>query len=297
MVVCVVVNWNGWPDTIACLRTLLHQTFQPLHVVVVDNGSTNESVDRIASFLQEEKGSPTECTLLSNPINVGFAGGANAGIREALRLNAEFVWLLNNDTECPPDTLEKLVETSRKGPHTGIVGTVLYYHADPGQVQAWGGGAINRFTGVTTHFLRPVIPGADFYTTFASVLIRAEVLHEIGLLDPSFFMYYDDSDFCLRMAKTRWKIAVASHTAVLHKESASTEGPRDPFMEKTVALSGMHFLRKHSPVPWLSIPVFLLLKLVNRARRGEWQAFHAVWKAGREVRRRTSAETSGTPRR
>lgn len=277
MVWCVVLNWNGWRDTLACLRTLTCQTCQPLHVIVVDNGSTDESLVQLGLWMDEQTACSTTFSLLPSPSNVGFARGANLGIQQALEAGAEFVWLLNNDTECPPDTLARLVASAQHGANTGVVGTVLYYHADTARVQAWGGGRINRWTGTATHYLRPTKLGNDSYLTFASVLIRAAVLQQVGLLHEGYFMYYDDSDFCLRVTGTEWKIIVAIGTAVLHKESASTEGPRDPFMEKTIAVSGLRFLARHSPVPWLSIPIFLMLKLGNRARRGEWAAFRAVW--------------------
>ncbi len=287
MVACVVVNWNGWSDTLACLRTLVHQTWHPLHVFVVDNGSSNDSVARLGAFFEEAKAGPTRFTLLQSEENVGFSSGANIGIREALGQGAQFVWLLNNDTECPPDTLEKLMRAAAHDGGAGIVGTVLYYHDNPARVQAWSGGYIERWLGTATHYYKPVRQARGSYTTFASALIRAEVLQEVGLLFEGFFMYYDDSDFCLRMEKTHWTIAVAGDTAVLHKESASTEGPRHPFMEKTIAVSGMKFLQRHSPLPWLSIPVFVLLKLANRARRAEWAACQAVLKAYAEYRRGT----------
>ena len=115
------------------------------------------------------------------------------------------------------------------------------------------------------------------------------MLREVGMLYEGFFMYYDDSDFCLRMEKTRWKIAVAHDTAVLHKESASTDGPHNPFMEKTITISGMRFLQRHSPFPWLSIPLFLLLKLGNRARKREWAASRAVLEGWKEYRSKSPA--------
>ena len=282
MVVCVVVNWNGWADTLACVRTLSIQSWQPLQVIVVDNGSTDGSVAQIRSFIAELEGAATQLSLIESSTNLGYSSGANLGIREALKRGAEFVWLLNNDTECPPDTLEKLVRTASQQPGTGIVGTVLYYHSDPAKVQAWGGGRIHRWSGIAAHSYAPVGQMRGSYTTFASVLIRAEVFRDIGLLHEGYFMYYDDSDFCLRMERTRWKIGVAADTAVLHKESASTEGPRDPFMEKTIAVSGMRFLKRHSPAPWISIPLFLLLKLGNRVRLREWAACRAVLQAARE---------------
>lgn len=281
---CVVVNWNGWRDTLACLRTLACQTCQPLQVIVVDNGSTDDSVAQLEAWIGLERSCPTTFSLLRSSSNLGFARGANLGIRQALEQGAEFVWLLNNDTECPPDTLRKLVSTATLQPDAGVVGTVLFYHSDPSQVQAWGGGRVSRWWGTASHYLRPTRLQQDSYVTFASVLIRAEVLQQLDLLHEGYFMYYDDSDFCLRLAKTQWGLAVAADTAVLHKESASTEGPRDPFMETTITVSGLRFLQRHSPAPLLSVPGFVLLKLANRARRGEWAACRAVLQGLRQYR-------------
>ncbi|MGI4852795.1 MAG: glycosyltransferase family 2 protein [Janthinobacterium lividum] len=286
MVWCVVVNWNGWRDTLVCLRTLASQSLQPLHVVVVDNGSTDDSIEQLGAWMKTAESSPTTFSLLPSGANLGFARGSNLGVRQALEAGAEFVWLLNNDTECPPDTLAKLVQTARNGLSTGMVGTVLYYQSNPAKVQAWGGGRIHCGSGTATHYLRPTVLESNSYLTFASVLIRTAVFQEIGLLHEGFFMYYEDSDFCLRVRKTEWKLAVAADTAVLHKESASTEGTRNPFMEKTTASSGMRFLSRHSSLPWLSIPLFLMLKLGNRARRAEWAAFRAVLSGAADYFRR-----------
>lgn len=277
MTACVVVNWNGWRDTIACLRTLsLQETTEDLRVYVVDNGSTNDSVEQIERFLALNGNKTEAFRLLKHGQNVGFPSGANIGIRYALANSAEFVWLLNNDTECPPDTLQKLVTVARAQPHAGIIGTVLYEHQNPLKVQAWSGGHSNRWLGTSTHAHSPFPQTRGAYTTFASALIRAEVFRDIGLLYEGFFMYYDDADFCLRMEKTSWKIAVATDTAVLHKEGASGEGPRNPFMEKTITVSGLRHLKRNSPLPFVSQVAFVALKVANRGLHREWAAVQAV---------------------
>jgi GT2 family glycosyltransferase len=284
MVYCVVLNWNRWQDTLACLHTLASQTVQDLQVLIVDNGSTDGSQEKIGAFTQAQSG-PVGFRLIETGENLGFGKGSNVGIREALRCGAEFVWLLNNDTECPPDSLEKLFRVARQQPEAGIIGTVLLYHHDPSQVQAWGGGQVFRWFGTASHFVTKTPLKRDTYITFASALIRSEVFESIGLLYEGAFMYYEDSDFCLRLQETKWHLAIAEDTAILHKESASTDGVRNPFMEKTIAVSGMHFLKRHAPLPLLSMFAFLAIKLVNRARRGEWAALRAVLQGWSEYRR------------
>jgi GT2 family glycosyltransferase len=119
-VCCVIVNWNGWRDTLECLASVREQEYDHLQIVVVDNGSTDDSVERIRSAFPEVR-------LIETGKNLGYSGGCNEGLRVALAGNSQFVWLLNNDTICPPDTLRKLVRRAIASPEAGLVGTVLYY--------------------------------------------------------------------------------------------------------------------------------------------------------------------------
>lgn len=266
---CVIVNWNGWRDTLDCLASLRGQTYQNLQTVVVDNGSIDDSVEKIRNTCPEVQ-------VIETGKNLGFPTGCNVGIRAALEAGADLVWLLNNDTVCPPDTLEKLVQRAEEDPQAGMVGTVLLYAHDPTKVQAWGGGKVVPVIGFATHFMAPMAFGKNCYTTFASVLCRAEVFREIGLLYEGFFMYCDDSDFCLRMQKTRWKIVMAEDTAVLHKEGASTTSSEKPFMTRTVTVSTLRLIKRHSRWAWIGMPVFVLLRLGKRVVHGEWRGARAV---------------------
>jgi GT2 family glycosyltransferase len=111
------------------------------------------------------------------------------------------------------------------------------------------------------------------------------MLEEVGLLYKGFFMYYDDSDLCLRMQKTRWKIVMAEDTAVLHKEGASTTTGEKPFMTKIVTLSSLRLIRRHSKVAFLGIPLYVALRLGNRIFRREWKGVRAVWQGASEFMR------------
>ena len=268
---CVIVNWNGWPDTLDCLASLRTQTYPNLTTVVVDNGSTNDSVARIRSAFPEVK-------VIETGKNLGFSGGSNAGILDALGADAEFIWLLNNDTICPPDTLEKLVRRAMADPQAGLVGSVLMYAHDPTQVQAWGGGKVQPWIGYVTHFTSPVEFGRNCYITFASVLCRSEVFREVGLLYEGFFMYCDDSDFCLRVHKTHWTTVIAEDTAILHKEGASSKGSEKPLMTTVVTVSTLRFIRRNSRWAAIGMPVFVMLRLGKRLVRGEWRGIKAVCK-------------------
>jgi GT2 family glycosyltransferase len=268
-VCCVIVNWNGWRDTLDCLASVRQQEYGALDLIVVDNGSTDDSPARIRAGFPDVR-------LIETRRNLGFAGGTNVGLREGLAGNAEFFWLLNNDTVCPPDTIRKLVRKAQEKPEAGLVGTVLYYADDPTRVQAWGGGRVRWAIGYSTHFLAPAELGPECFVTFASALVRRAVLEEVGLLYEGFFMYYEDSDFSQRMQRMRWRLAVAEDTAVLHKEGGSGGRHESPAQARMRTTAGMRFIERNSGMAWLGMPVFVALRLARRVASREWRSLPAV---------------------
>ncbi|RMH58292.1 MAG: glycosyltransferase family 2 protein [Deinococcus-Thermus bacterium] len=261
----IILNWNGWKDTLACLFSLEDLDYPSYEIVVVDNGSTDNSVEEI------RKAYP-QITLLETGRNLGFAGGNNLGIRYALEKGANYIWLLNNDTVVAPNALTAMVEIAESNPKIGAVGSVLYYMDQPERVQAWGGGRISLITGRSRHLLSP---GELHYITGASLLLRTEALEQVGLLDEGFFMYWEDVDLSLRLQNRGWKLAVASGSRILHKESASV-GKRSSLMDEYFNASAVVFFYRHASLPFL--PVFLGVggRLLKRIFKGDWKRALAV---------------------
>lgn len=259
----VVLNWNGWQDTIECLRSLDKLAYQHYRVLVIDNGSTDDSVARIKEQFPEIE-------LIETGKNLGFAGANNLGILHALNRGAEFVWLLNNDTLVEPHSLSQLVEVALNNPEAGAVGSVLYYLDNPSQVQAWGGGRVNFLLGRTHHAHQPA--RLD-YLTAASLLIRRRVFESVGLLDDGFFMYWEDADFGYRMRKAGWKLAVAAETRILHKESASS-GTKSYRTNLYLSASTVRFFSKHGKAAFATIAVSIAGRALLRLATGAW---HRAW--------------------
>jgi GT2 family glycosyltransferase len=276
-VFCIVVNWNGWADTSACLTSLVQQDYPSLHILVVDNGSTDDSVARIRAEFPR-------ASLILTGRNLGFPSGCDVGIRHAVAAGADYIWMLNNDTIAPPDTCSRLVAKALADPSAGIIGSVLYYMHDPAQVQSWGGGEINALLGRSTHALEPFTPGPHSYMTFASALIPRQIFEQVGILYEGFFMYWDDTDLALRVTRAGYSMAVAEDTAILHKEGGSSER-RSPLIDRFSVASGLHFLRRHSPVPAFSMVFFLTTKLTSRVLQGHWKNARAVLLAIGDYRR------------
>lgn len=212
----LILNWNGWKDTIKCVNSLKATSCtESYKIIVIDNCSSDDSVKRI------KDGCP-EIELIQNERNLGFGGGCNVGLRYSMQNSVEFVWLLNNDTTVHTDCLQELINVAKTDPSIGIVGSVLYHMNTPETVQAWGGGYINFWAGNTKNIYNANESPKLQYITGASMLIRVKALLKTGLFDEnSYFMYWEDADLCFRLIRNGWKIKVAERSKVLHKESAS----------------------------------------------------------------------------
>lgn len=274
-VVCVVVNWNNWQDTTKCLTSLREQSYKNLHVIVVDNGSSNDSVIQLRS-------EHPWATIVENGYNAGFSRACNVGTAMGIERGADLVWLLNNDVAAPPDTAAKLVRKASENPEAGVVGAVLYYMHDPVRVQAWGGGDISLWTGYSRHFINPEKFGPNGYITFASAMIRREVYEQLDGLYEGGFMYFEDSDFGLRTQRAGWKLCVAEDTAILHKEGGSFEGKRNPVLERIITMSGLSFLKRHAIVPPVAMVLFLGMKIGKRVMLREWASLGSVLRGTRD---------------
>lgn len=265
LVTIILVNWQGWRDTLACLDSLSHLRYPNYHVAVVDNGSGDDSVDKI-------KHEYSDLELIENPTNVGFARGCNCGIKRAMAIEADYVWLLNNDTIVDPNALSAMVNLAEEDVSVAAVGASVYSMKEPHVLQVWGGGQINSWLGRSAHRL---IPGPIEYITGASMLLRVSALHDVGLLDERYFMYWEETDLCFRLRKHGWKVAVSADSRVYHKESASLGGA-SPQKDALYSESAVLFFRAHAPVPWLSITMGAATRVVKRVLYGNVRGAMAV---------------------
>ena len=265
-VAVVVLNWNGWRDTTACLDSVRTIPGGP-RVLVVDNGSTDESVARIREAAPWVE-------LIALPANVGFSAGMNAGIATALNADPEleFVWVLNNDTVVETTTLAALLRRANDDPAIGIVGGRLIEADGTGRVQAMGGGRINLWLGTTSTDIsrseRPVE-----HLVGASLLVRRSLLDRIGGFDERYFFYLEDTELSLRARRAGWRLAVAPDATVVHRRGASINrgsGDRSLESDRLIAQSSAIFAASLG-WPWhlTAIPARLTGMLLTRIARGQ----------------------------
>ena len=218
LVYIIIINWNGLDDTLECLDSIENIRYQNYNIIVIDNGSNNNQADII-----KEKFPDIE--LIKNNKNEGFVIANNQGIEIALKENADYILLLNNDTTVKNDFLNILIEYAENDNNVGILNPkMLYYNSNI----IWSmGGRISYLTGISIsigktkqkdQYNKKIEP--DFASGCA-MLIRREVLSKIGLLDPIYFAYYEDADFSFRARKVGYTIKVIPESIIWHKKSAS----------------------------------------------------------------------------
>jgi GT2 family glycosyltransferase len=213
----VPVNFNGLEDTRKCLRSLEKLT-APASVVVVDNASNEDP----SAALKAEFPS---AHIIRNPVNGGWSGGNNTGIRFAMEQGADFILLLNNDTTVHPNLIPRLLAAMDANPSFGIVGPVIRYMDEPDVVMT-DGVAFNR-PGYPGFFQRQPVPERDSAVDETDIVngcamfVRADVFQRVGLIDDRFFLIHEESDFCLRAREAEFKCGVLAEALVWHKGSSS----------------------------------------------------------------------------
>jgi GT2 family glycosyltransferase len=223
-VAVVVLNWNGRDDTLECLESLMKVDYPNFEILVVDNGSSDDSVSAIRERFPE-------VGLLETGENLGFAGGNNAGIARALDGGAEFIFLLNNDTIVDSSVLGNLVTAAESTDAGGIFGAKIYYYFEPQKL--WYAGGV--WADTRSHFLHvgqnEMDNGVSYralaetdYACGCAFFVKASVFSEVGLLDEKFFLTYEEADLCYRARKAGFRSYVVPDAKVWHKVSRSMGG-------------------------------------------------------------------------
>ncbi|GAB4214408.1 MAG: glycosyltransferase family 2 protein [Rhodoferax sp.] len=273
-VCAVILNWNGWRDTLACVASVRQSRYPALDLVLVDNGSTDGSEQQLRQHCPD-------VPLLQTGANLGFGGGCNHGIRHAMAQGADFVWLVNSDATVAPDALDALITVAASADSIGAVGGILYEMAQPQQIQLWGGGQIDLRWGLAR---QRRTPGPLDTLSGACLLLRRDALNAVGggFDTARYFMYWEDTDLCFRLRQAGWQLAVAQDAAVWHKLSASL-GRGSALLDRYFTTSGVRFLRHWSPTPRWACAALVGRMLVLRVSRGQWARARAVWQGFRSA--------------
>ena len=247
-VAIVIVTWNGREDLLECLVSLQKLVPPRPSIIVVDNGSTDGTAGAVAEKFPDVK-------VIASPQNRGFAGGNNLGIEKALAEGADYVCLLNNDTVVDPGFIDELMRAATEHLHAGILGSRIYYHARPGVI--WSQGiAVHGVTGriYTTYCNRreaalpDVIEEVDGVSG-AAMLLKREMLREIGLFNEDYFLCFEDIDLCLRARKKGYRILTVPASRVRHRVSGSMGGEHSETVLYYATRNHLLIINRQLPAP------------------------------------------------
>jgi GT2 family glycosyltransferase len=255
----VVLNWNSHQMTAECIRSLRETEGPDFEILVVDNGSTDGSVE----ILPQEF---PQITVLPQGRNLGFAAGCNVGMRHALANDAEYVLLLNNDTYGAPEFIREMVAAIESDSSIGAVCPKIYF-ADAPEMIWYAGADFSLWTGRAKHRGWKKVDRGQFdrheeitQATGCAMLVRCSALCDVGLLDEQFWAYVEDLDWSLRFLKRGYRLAFAPKARLWHCDGATavksmgagSQAIRQFFSTRNMVLVARKHLR------WWQIPSYLL---------------------------------------
>lgn len=220
----IILNWNGKKDTLACLQSLESLNYPNKELVVVDNGSTDDSVSSLIQFYPQT-------SILETGKNLGYAGGNNIGIRYGLERDWELFLLLNNDTIVDKEILYAFVEGFAQYPQAGVFGGKIYLMEEPQKLDHFGGMWNKEKIDFDYVGHRQVDDGFSWekttpidYVCGAGIMIHRKVFLSIGFLEERFFLLWEETDFCFRARRKGFEILTCPKAKIWHKVQASFVG-------------------------------------------------------------------------
>ncbi len=237
----VIVNWDAKNVLEECLHSLEKIDYSNFHVIVVDNGSKDGSQLMVKTLFPE-------FTLIELEKNYGVAEGQNVGIRHALTLGFDYIFIFNNDVICEKNILHELLHCMENDPSIGIASPLVYYYDEPEIIQL--GGAMIDWNHATTYLLNngqndtqfPACRDIDYH---GFNFISFDTIKMTGLYDPEYFAYWEDVDYCVRVKKLGLRVVCVKNAKVWHKVSFTTRRITG-FFEYFMTRNRIYFMKKYS---------------------------------------------------
>jgi len=266
-VAIVILNWNNAPDTIDCLHSVAKLDYPNYTILVVDNGSTDDSVAKISAHF------PT-VEILETGKNLGYAEGNNVGIRWVMQKAADYVFVLNNDTLVEPAMLTKLVQAAELYPELGMAGPLMYC-IEPKDILFAAGSFIDWSKGKIWHrgMFQPAAryagsnqPEPVDFISGCGVLVRRQLIEVAGILDPIYYLNFEDIEWSVRANRYGFQVWYVPQAVMWHKISASL-GQESAANTYYTTRNALHFFWHNASgrLRWLSVAhiIFSTLRTIG----------------------------------
>lgn len=227
LVISVILNTNRKADTLECLESLHCNTYPNQKIIVLDNCSTDGSVAAIQLAYPNVE-------IIELTDNLGYAGNNNVGIRVAMDQGADWVFVLNEDIILQDDCIEKLVAIGGQDGRIGIIGPMVYHHDEPNVIQS-AGGLLGKYW-ESIHLGKNELDQGQFYiphrvewVSGCAILVRRTAIEQAGMLDKDYFIYWEETEWCIRIGRAGWKIMHVPQAKIWHKGVSRYYQPKPSF--------------------------------------------------------------------
>lgn len=280
----ILVNYNGYEDTIECIDSIIVNRYRNYKIIVVDNASTDDSRD----MLIQKYNNHNDIHIIFNNENVGFSGGNNIGIKYALQENPDFIMLLNNDTIIDVDAINNIIEVAKDNHSNKIYTGKIKLYKDKsriwyggGSYKKWRGTSIHRHEGEVDCKSNNVMCNVDFICG-CYLLIDTLSIKKIGYLPEEYFLYSEDLDLSLNALNKGFDLIYVPSSVIYHKVSSSTSKFAE-FTQYYMIRNRFYVIKKYNNgFSKVTAYMYSLLWCVKRVIKGEF-TFDNVKKALRDV--------------
>jgi len=286
-VTAIILNWCDEIVTADCIRSLIASDYPALKILLVDNGSTDDSFKELKRLFPK-------IDFLQTGKNLGYAGGNNRGIEHALVSNPDYILILNNDTVLEPVTISKLVDViDKRDRRIGGVAPKILYHDKPDRIW-YAGGEFSPLLGLGLHWHEGDLDESNrvesvrniSFMTGACCLLSTEALRELNGFDEDFFAYVEDADLSIRMMLAGYQLYYQPEARVFHK-CPLPGTPPSPFQIRQRDRNRRRIMRKHSSfgqrLPFLArFLVTRAILLLGYTFTGDWERALAILEGMRE---------------
>ncbi|MCL4262550.1 MAG: glycosyltransferase family 2 protein [Anaerolineae bacterium] len=242
-VLVIILNWQQPEITIECVQSVRAMYTSGVDVLVVDNGSGDDSITQLQIL-------PPDVSLLALPENLGFAGGVNCGLRQAMQAGYDYALLLNNDAFPAPDMLDSLLAETAND--IALLCPKIFYEMAPTRIWFAGGRQDRRLLEMRdTGRGEPDSPAWSGsrdvdYLVGTGLLVNVTAVAHAGLLDEHFFMYYEDLDWSIRLRQAGYRLRFVGAAHLYHRVSLSSGGENSPLHRYYLARSSVIFFSRHA---------------------------------------------------
>jgi GT2 family glycosyltransferase len=280
LIISVILNTNRRQDTLECLDSLTRSTYDNHQVIVLDNASSDGSVEAIRRVFPEVQ-------VIELTQNLGYAGNNNVGIEAAIKQGADWVFVLNEDTILAPNCLTNLVAVGESDEQIGIVGPMVYHRDEPDVIQSAGG--LLGPDWQSTHIAKNEVDRGQFtaphpveWISGCGIMVKRPVIEQVGLIDERYFYYWEETEWCLRAGRSGWRVMHVPDAKLWHKGVQRDYRPNPSVTYYATRNRLLTLTKHHAPLKvWFSAWGQILRTLTSWTLKPKWRSMYrhrnAMW--------------------